>query len=791
MDGATSIHQTTTFADITPAIVASPKPVSDSTRTLTDQSADSLSSFLGRPIQIGSYTWTPGTAFTAVSFAPWDQFFSNPRVTNRISNYALINCTLRVKITVNGNSFYWGLLMADWQAYKTLDSISAITDSSPYATVTASQRPKIFIDPTTSSGGELHLPFIMDKNSIDMTTSYWSTLGSINIRQVVQLAHANASVQPVTLNVFAWAEDVHLSIPTSVNCYALTAQAGEADETRTVKLSSTVAAVANALSSVPGIAPFAMATSMVATSLGQVARLFGFSRPVSLAEPTAVRPRYFGVFATTDAADSCDKLTVTSKQELTIDPRVVGVDLGDELVISDIAGRETYFNQFGWSSGSTNGALLYNYRVTPMAIQGDGTINFPTAAYFAARPFAYWRGTMRYRFVFVASGFHKGRVRIVWDPRYIATVGATELNTNFTRIVDLDVEREVTIDVPWGSNDAFLLTGSGLVNTNGATASRFTTIGPANGVIAMYVQGQLAAANNTVTSVTVATFVSCPDLCVAEPDEQYFSQTVDAYSYVPQSDEQTYAPTSDGADQSLGDGDCDENMMKVFFGERVVSFRQLLKRYQLHSIFKESSATPGVWSIVNSDFPQYKGYSPNALHVTSTAKKINYVQSTLLNYLAPAFLAMRGSIRSKYHMASAVPGSLQSFSVERASPLTAPAVGETFTPWATTDSDSSFARLNSVTRRAMYGGGAVTAPEQQPVLEVEHPYYRNIRFDLTRRLDNPSAYCKHIVTCLKQGTASHLTLTRYIATGEDFTLVYFQGAPPFCAFPDALLPVSG
>lgn len=791
MDGATSIHQTTTFADVKPAIVASPKPVSDSTRQLTDQSSDSLSQFLSRPIQIYTLTWTPGTAFTTTSFAPWDLFFTNPRIANRVCNYALINCTLRVKITVNGNAFYWGLLMADWQPYKSSDPIAAITETSAYSTITASQRPKVFIDPTTSSGGELHLPFLYSRNSVDLTISDWTTFGSINIRQVAQLAHANASVQPVSINIFCWAEDVHISIPTSVSCYGLTAQSGEADETRTTKLSSTVAAIAGALSTVPGIAPFAMATSMVATSIGQVARLFGFSRPVSLAEPTAVRPRYFGVFTTTDAADSCDKLTVTSKQELTIDPRVVGVDLGDELVIADIAARESYFNQFGWSSSATPGTLLYNYRVTPMSLQGDGTTWFPTAAYFAARPFAWWRGTMRYRFVFVASGFHKGRVRIVWDPLYVAKAGATELNTNFTRIVDLDVEREVTIDIPWGQPDPFIRCGAGLTNLNGATATRYSAIAAANGVIAMYVQGQLAAANNTVTSITVATFVSCPDLCVAEPDESSFSQSVNAYSFVPQSDEQEYAPVGDGADESLGDGKCDENMMKVFFGERVVSFRQLLKRYQLHSVFKESTLTPGIWTVTNMDFPQYKGYSASALHTTSTAKKINYVQNTLLNYLTPAFLTVRGSVRSKYHISSSAPGSLQSFTVERAYPLVAPSVGSTFTAWAPTDSDSSFARTNLLSRHALYNAAAVTAPEHQPVLEVEHPFYRNSRFDLARNIDLLTGYGKHIITCFKQGTTSHLTLTRYVATGEDFNLTYFQGAPPFGFFTDALMPIAG
>lgn len=778
-------------------------PASDSQRTLTRQTDDSLAEFFSRPIQVATYTWTPGTAFALQRFSPWLNFFTNPRVANRLTNYYLVNCTMKVKFQVSGNGFYWGRLMADWHPYFSSDLVTSSADTF-YAAIGASQRMKVFLDPTNSQGGELHIPFVYSRNSMSAVEAEWEKLGQVIIRQLVTLRHANASTVPVTITAFAWADDVTVSIPTTVNAYGLTAQAGEADESDTVKVSSTVAAVANQLAVVPAIAPLAMATSMIATGVGQAARLFGFSRPANLTDPTPMRPRYVSSLATTDSGDVVDKLTVTSKQETTIDPRVIGVDTGDELVIADIAARESYMSNVSWSTNTANGSLLLNYRVVPFDSRTDGTYYYLPACAFACRPFRYWCGTVRYRFVIVASAFHKGRLRFVWDPAYIAGTGLPELNVGFSHIVDLEKEREFVFEIPWGQADPFKPIPQSIGSTDDySNPTRYTTIDPySNGTLGVFVQNTLTSVNDTLSTISILLFKSCTDLCVAQPNEGAIAEIVNAYSYTVQSEEQNVPdgmePTNTSPGEMMAAGQCDEGQMKIFFGEVITSFRQLLKRYNYHSSYRDATSSAlAVWSVIATDFPAYKGYSSTALHRTTAAKKINYVQSTLLHYLAPAFLACRGGLRSKYTLTSTGGApAMNGFTITRR--FNIGDVGESLTPLTLT-TPSTYARENILSRGSMYNGGTLTAPEMQPVLEVEHPYYKAARFDLTKDINlsydstalggQGLGHCTHKVNSVVSGAGTR-QLTRYIAVAEDFNLVFFQGCPPIAAFPDATMPAA-
>lgn len=793
----------TSFADGEAQWLASATPASDPMRTLTSQTDDSLSEFFSRPIQIATYTWTPATTFALTRLTPWLSYFTNPRVANRLSNYHLINCTLKVKFQVSGNGFYWGRLMADWHPYFSTDVVTSSADTFG-AAVGASQRIKVFLDPTNSQGAELHIPFVYHRNSMNVVDAEWALLGSVILRELVQLQHANASVSPVTINVFAWAEDVVASIPTTVNAYGLTAQADETEGPVT-KLSSAAAAAAGALSVVPSIAPLAMATQMVSSGIGQVARLYGFSRPPSLKEPTPMRPRYISPTAVTDMGDEIDKLTVTSRQQVTIDPRVVGVDTGDELCIADIAKRESYVANYSWSTSTASGTMIRNIRVNPYETLTDSTYYYMPACAFAVRPFKYWTGKMRYRIVVVASAFHKGRLRIVWDPQYIAGTGLPEMNMGFSQVVDLEGEREFIIDIPWGQADPFLSNVYSIGSTiNQTSSTRYTTSASnvSNGVLGIFVQNALTSVSALPSTVSILVFKSAQELCVAQPNEG-FDEIVNAYSYTPQSEEVETVPDSTAPvavlpATQLGDGSCDDTQMSIFFGEHIVSFRQLLKRYQLHSVYRDlTSSALASWNIQATDFPAYKGYSSSALHATTTAKKINYVQNTLLHYLAPAFLACRGGMRAKYHFTSTGgEACLNGMSIERQ--YNRGYVGQTLA-LLTTTSPSTFARENLVARSSMFNGASVTVPEKQPVLEVELPYYKGSRFDLTKDID--LSYDSgtragfglganvHNITCIVSGSGTR-QLTRYVAVAEDFNLVFFQGAPPMAAFPTATLPAA-
>lgn len=793
------------FKDSTSQTAASLTPTTDAMRTSTYHEAqDGLGHFLSRPIQIASVSWTPlQVSPLSLIIDPWTLFLQNKRVANRLNNYFLLGGNLHVKVMINGNGFYYGRALLDYLPLPSLDDVTEFSTLGIDAAVGASQRLHMYIDPTTSQGGEMIMPMLWPYDRVGLIVGEYADLGKLILRELSGLKHANGATTPVEITYFAWMTDVQLSIPTTANVPGLVPQSSERDESKgseygTGPLSlplSAVSAVAAAAANVPVLAPMAMATSMVAGSLGRLAKAFGYSRPPLLADIRPVRPTAFGICSVTDLSDDVQKLTLTSKQELSIDPRIGGAEAPDEMVIADIATKESWLTSFPWTVGRGQDDCLFSIRATPHLARITSSVYYLSAMCFAAAPFAYWRGTLRVRLSVVASAHHKGRLRIIYDPHFISS---TEANVAFNRVVDLETEREITIDVPWSQKRHFLTTRS--LGGNGWSSGYFngaigTARNDANGVLGVYVLNTLTSPNSTVNNdISVQVFVSMIDLEVATPDTTYTSSLTPVYNYTPQSSEFDEVPVeSTDCDLCMVEDDPTPDKYKVYFGERVTSFRQVLKRYVLHSMFSVVTAGVGTQHVViaNSDFPQYRGYTTVPLHATSTGGKYNYVQSTLMSWVVPAYLGMRGGIRSKYHLCSGTSVGHTTMMVSRARPPRTPGVSSTALV-DTSNSRLAASMLTSGYGKLMSMGAAMTDPKVQPVLEVEFPYFKNTRFDPAKRVsgdnlvDISPSYCCHTLELVTRA-ASDAYVERYVSTAEDFQLLYFQGAPPLRALTDPVV----
>lgn len=185
---------------------------------------DDLANFFARPIVAKTYIWTPlqGAPFT-FTIDPWSLFFDNPRVGNRINNYSLMRANLHARIMINGNGFYYGRLMVDYAPLATHDDVSGYATLITENAVQASQRMKVFIDPSMCCSSELHLPFVYYKDAISPVSSEFANLGRMYCRELNGLKHANAATQPLTINVLLWASDVKLALPTCNNVGMLVA----------------------------------------------------------------------------------------------------------------------------------------------------------------------------------------------------------------------------------------------------------------------------------------------------------------------------------------------------------------------------------------------------------------------------------------------------------------------------------------------------------------------------------------------------------------------------------------
>lgn len=806
-------NQTITFHDGTPQWVTSIPSSIDSTRMSAENDYTSLANFFRRPILVSTITWTPGAgAPLSLILDPWNAFFRNPRVANRATNYSFMRSKLHVKFMLNGNSFYYGRLMADYVPLKSFNDIDSLSPLQAENLIQASQRLHIMLDPSLSQGGEMILPFLYPYDHAGLTFDNQSTLGSLYLREINPLKHANGSATPVEITIFVWAEDVHLCVPTTQPITGLVAQADEySNSTPISSVASSISAAASALTTIPWFAPYARATQMVSSSVGRVAKHFGYSRPVLLENRSPMIPYFNTPLANTDRGDNSTKLTVDSKQELSIDPTIFGIETDDELVITKMASIESYLTTFPWPVSFASGALLFNTRVRPMLHQTVSNKFYLPACAFASLPFQYWRGSIKYRFQIVASAYHKGRIKITFDPLALANA---ETNIVASRVVDLSTERDFTMVIGWANRSAFLPTIAPENPQLGFSTAASLAYNPtSNGVLTVTVLNSLTTPNDDVNNdIAINVFISMTDdadfavpvttnfenltyrasstgaapamalggaLESTEPTIDFQSE---AYEKVTSTD--NGAPVSSHCDDCINEALPIDHTHDVYFGEKITSFRQLLKRYVYHSSYNlgTSTTSTGNYELHIQDWPYDYGYYPSGYMVEPvTLATYNIATMTLLNLLTPAFVGVRGGLRSQYvREASGASQIGASMLVMRDAERVPYSVAVTAIPTTTQDLLARTLRSN---RKGTYNGAEITQTSHNPVIQVEFPYYKPVRFSTAKSMvgagsnDFDIKDSSHKLV-MQNGANVPTYFSRYISIGEDFQLYLFNGAPP-------------
>jgi len=770
----------------------------DPTRHLQDNHNVHLGDFFSRPIRIQEYEWGTGLSLYQ-SFKPWENFFTNKRVINRLANFKLLRCKLHLKILINGNGFLYGRALASYLPLEGYDFLSVNRSLISQDLIAASQRPRIFLNPTNSEGGDIILPFFWHKNYLSITNEEWADMGEVVIRSINDLLHANGASDQCTISVFAWAEDVEVAVPTS-NTPTMTPQMGtlendQANRNGVVsKPATTIARIANTLRTIPSIAPFAMATEIGANAVAGIASAFGYSSPVVTKAPDPMVPHLVGDMATANTPDTCFKLTYDDAQELTIDPRISGLDSeGDVLAIKSIAARESYLTKFAWTVGTAPDAMLWNVRVQPTMWDEVANEFHLTPLAVVSHPFKYWTGSLRFRFQVVSSNFHRGRLRIVYDPDYNTVTD--EFNINYMQIIDVAEHKDFTVTIGNGQEISYLehlRPGYDLVSECFSTTA-YTTKGVGNGVLGIYVVNELTVPNSTaVNDIEINVFVSAAeDFEVAVPTSDFQTMVFREQMGVVENNETTDKLVSVN-DVVMGPQlTISTDLNKVFIGETLSSLRTWLKRYS-HSIrlqLEETANTTLQYSIPAQ--PMYRGNVPGAIHSTATLAPYTYSNTTPFHWVVSCFNGYRGAHRWKFTPANKFYDyDLALLTVERYTDEATYQSNSTNTLAAATSTHAGaesavFERLAAFSSYTAgrpstgIGGKAITSGSFRECLEVEVPFYSNHRFkpgktaDLTSFID----YGGMNILCERYGSSTGM-IDCYHSVGEDFQVYAWTGMPP-------------
>lgn len=632
-----------------------------------------LGEFCKRPIEIAKFSWSNAPIFYSID--PWRLLLNNPRLANRISNFNLFRAKCHVKFLLNGNGFFYGRLMVSYLPFAGTTitrPVNAIGQDD--LLVSISQMPKVFLDPTTSNGAEMVLPFFYPYSYLSLTnTSAYRDLGTLYINDIAPLKHANqdlsATLERVTVTVYAWFEDVELQGPTQRDTEGLVPQSGR--ESEDVKkpisqMATNVGNIASAIKQIPVLSPYALAVEKAARMTSNISSALGFCKPIAVAEPCTFIPRPIGSLAPMNTTSSACKLSLDVKQDTSISPLEVNLGAEDQLSFNYISQRDSYFNQFQWTTATTAGTAIQSYVVTPWMYR-RGSVDTDrismTAVCGVANCFKYWTGSLVYRFQIIKSAFHRGRLCIVYDPR--GTQVNREENVHFCHVIDIGEtsDFELTIsnyqDREWLGDGTLFQWPTNTVNTNSIYTAGGTTNPGTNGVITVYIANELTTPNSDQTlntDITIACYVRAgEDFQVADP------RTVADWQLVsPQSGEEKLFGNDVVNADDTGEGirtvahynEMEYFGNKLYMGEIVTSFRSLLKRDNFYAVVVLNS-TGIIDYFTHSMYPLY----PQANNGFPIPASLNKCEMTMINYVKSAFIGYKGGVRWK--LATLVGSTLQ------------------------------------------------------------------------------------------------------------------------------------
>ncbi len=761
-----------------------------------------LSEFLSRPVLINSYTWNEAdTVGTTVNINPWQLFFNTTSIKNKMTNYAWLKCDLKIKILVNASPFYYGTTLVSYHPLPNFHTQSITNDTGTRYIIPYSQRPHVWIYPQNNEGGEMTLPFLWPKNWIStLVNQDFIDMGKLTYFPVVVLQSANGvSGTGVTISTYAWAENVVLSGPT-------TGFVMQSDEYSSKPVSSIATAVSNAagaLSRVPIIGRFMTATQIGARAVASIASSLGFSNPPVIDNAMPMKIQGLPILASPEISYPIEKLTIDPKNELSVDPGIVGLPSHDELSIQHLVSKESYLCTFSWASTDSPDALLFNSAVTPVMFDMDGSTTAPiyfTPMGWVSNMFNNWRGDIIFRFRFICTQYHRGRVRIIYDPS--GSSAANILNTTatqsvvFNEVVDLTKDTNVEIRVPYQQ----ALAWSSLFNATATSQIPFTVgnstifnhvANTSNGLLAVRVVTSLTAPILSSTIQCIVSVRGADNLEFANPSDIY-----QRYSYfVPQSDEYEET-TSDLVIAGHSTPTIDPHRFLLNFGEQIVSIRQILRRFQWYrtsiiQLYNGNGAKAKVYKMYK--IPPFYGYDStgwdSAKGIIATASNFSFNQcgQTYLHWILPAYIGQRGSIN--YTVIYDTPYSSKSF----VSRLPNTAVGSvSITDVITSNGSDGIVTVGnkvSTFLGAASSGMSGTSCYTQASLNWQMPNYSQYKFNVT----SPSNYsatisqddtsrqaqliCNGAARVSFTSPAVYSAMDMFIGAGTDFMPVFFLNVP--------------
>lgn len=466
--------------------------------------------------------------------------FADDLVNRKLAHHRYVVTDVEVEVKVNALPTQSGLLFVTLLPLLARDSSDCRLvrgeEYTGYPSITALNGVYLNIEDSTSV--RLTVPFRHPLSMFDMINNPdqqpKQTLGTLIVYTVCPLLGPTTS-ETCDVTVFARLVNTRLFGPTenpnpivypntelSVEdrLDGMEDQIGAAEDSgwRVSDIAGAVSNASGALASVPVIGSVAGAVSWFSRMVSKGAAALGFSTPLQQTAPNLVVP--LPNYGAQHVQCHVPGLSLGAVQDNEVKNVLEGED---EMDITTLCRKDCVIETFEMSLDSADNVLGKHWSVTyvgPIPHQivetTTGQISHTPMSY-VAQFFKYWRGTLVYKFRFIKTKFHKGRVRITFEPgKFELTADVPNYNRCYSTLVDLASQSEVTFEVPYLCNRAWLETALTKRNNVIAWTDRNVT-----GRVTLSVVNPLIGPDSVSRNISVVVSVSSPDMVFAMPDMVY------------------------------------------------------------------------------------------------------------------------------------------------------------------------------------------------------------------------------------------------------------------------------
>jgi hypothetical protein len=429
--------------------------------------------FLERPILIATFA-LPLSGNTVYIVDPIKAFFADSSVRAHIRNFGFITFDFVVTVEVSATMFHYGRLLLAMVPNTPRNPVYNEYAINPLRRENKlrylSQTPGAqTLDVRLNKPASVKMPLVgpapvarLFNNSVSTITTgvdFDDLVGRLTftLDNLTPIRCASQTPSEPFVFIRAHCENVKLGCSTGTlmdvpaQCEEVPAQMADERETGPVtRVSSALIPISRALESVPWMAPFARASTMILSGINHVSAYLGFSVPIMNHEPTRVKSQPFINGALAVGYSTADRVGLDPKGELTVDGRCAGVDC-DEMQISHLCAKEGLLTRFSLNNSTGVNTPIIKFAVNPrMGVEESTGVVQPTPMAWISALFAYWSGTIKFRFDFVKCNFHKGKIKFDFEPNITgeaAMVYGTGFNKRFSFVVDLQETDSITLCV--------------------------------------------------------------------------------------------------------------------------------------------------------------------------------------------------------------------------------------------------------------------------------------------------------------------------------------------------------